>query len=289
MSVRKDEEGRYILKVGDVEKAYTEEELFQLAQKGFGAEHKFESAAQMLKDAEAKVEQERNRLVNLLKAAQQDETAYSQVLDLMGYDAATKAQQLEAYRAARAAMDEPDDEEGQDMRVQNRGPAQVELPEELKTLANLARILRQRGLSEEEIAETLVSARERDKGDTRNRVYAELDADLDKHPVLGRIIKAGGAKAQRLIAEAREKLKGRIRDDGRYGPEQRAAVVKDLEGLVSELGAGADPTPFPGLGSAPSVSYLDTQTEKAPEPVSIRDGDYDLNIAKRLAHAIREG
>jgi len=293
MAVRKNEQGQYILKVGDVEKSYSEDELFQLAQKGFGAEAKFESANETLKAAETKAQQAvaqfSSEWANTLKAAKKgDVAAYSKVLDTMGMTPEEKSQEMAVYQEAlRAATATPEEEE--ESVKPTAKPAAVQVPEEYKSAGNVFRVLRERGLSDDEIADTLMAANARKKSDNQNVAYQQLEATLDKDPVLGKILKSGGPKADWLRDEAREKLKGRILEQRRYDPNtQHDDVAKSLKRAVQEFGL-PQTTPPPGLGVAPGIAHLTSHPEKPPEAASITSGDYAENVTQRLAALMASG
>lgn len=287
MSVRKNEQGQYILKVGDVEKTFSEDELFQMAQKGFGAEYKFENAASMLKEAESASERAiqkfRGEVQNLLVQANQgDARAYEGVLDLMGVSGDAKYQQLQTFLEL-----QKDPEEGEEETPAPRGkekPVQFEIPEPVRKAASLVEKLVARGLTEDDAVDAILEAREMGRKNTKDRVYDEMVAELDKDPVLGRIIKQGGPRAEYIREEAKLRLRGRIRDESKYAPEQRLAVVKDLKRQLEVL--GTQPTPIPGLGTADGISHIASQATEAPTPLPSTDGKYDENITQRLAHLV---
>jgi len=299
MPVRKNATGdKYIVRAGDREVELSEEELFSRAEKGFGAESKFESAAAMVKEAEEKIKQaaadvEARYAGILQKARGGDLEAYEKVLDLMQVKGQARYDELARFSQLQQGATEEEEDTLEEEKPRSTGRTArteaPELPPEVKGLQKLYNALSQRGLSEDEIADLLVENKERSKAGRREMAYSELKADIDKDPLLGRIVKKGGTRANMLENLAKEKLRGRIRDEQRYDADIRQAVVKDLKVLAKEFGIGADPTsPITGLGDAPSLSHLETQAAEPPKPVSVIDGNYEHNVLERLAHLAAE-
>lgn len=289
--VRKTEDGKYILKVGDIEKQVTEAELFQLAQKAHGAESKFEEAARIRKESEGLAETYRRVL---LAADAGDADAYAALLNAMGLPEEDKARRVAQYKQAwtssasgaeKEAGDEEDDggEEAPPAREGKRGAPQraplalEQLPEEVQRLVQ--------AVGNRETVELLQRLEQETRAKDRNVVYEETWKEVAKDAGLGKIVQKGGPRAEKLRRLSDTLIRGRIRDGERYGPETRESVVKELRGLAEEFGSGPPAeNPFLGVGPGPGIGHLEAQSDTPPERKPITDEGYGKSVLGRLAH-----
>lgn len=295
-TIRKTEDGKYILKVKGEEREVTEEELFKMAQLAEGANKRFEQAAEFEKKSG-----ELSRTIESLKQAylladQGDPEAFDQFLAGIGVGESTRKQKVEAFAKfweqlrSGSTGDEEEEEEPVTRKTTKQDPA--ELPE--IPLDKLPKPLRQtlEALGEKRFLKLMARLDREDRESDANRIYTEVFGDLEKDKVLSKIMSDKASPRTQVLQErAKEMIRDRIRAGGEYGPELRASVVKDLADFVEKFGAGSSsPTPIPGLGIGPSLSGIDTQADKTPERVALGEDGYDDRAVQRLAHMVlREG
>jgi len=159
----------------------------------------------------------------------------------------------------------------------------VTVPKELEVVQKLVDALGEKRFTSL-IAELDQSSREKDQ----NQIYNEVFTDLEKNETLGKIMADKESPRARVLQDrAKEMIRDRIRAGGKYGPELRTSVAKDLAEFVDKFGAGSSsPTPIPGLGVGPSLSGIDAQADKKPERVPLTDDNYDERATQRLAHLV---
>jgi hypothetical protein len=291
--MEKNDAGKYVLKSGDTVIELTEEELYARASKGFGAEQKFEEAARIRTEAEASLAAATTKLQGefetlLRQADAGDVTSYEKVLDMIGVTGADKFERIRAYQASEG--DAPD---AAAVAAANAAAAQKTtnpVPPALPaTVAELATAMETQGLQVEDVVRILKNADKRDKTGIRERIYGEMKSVLDKDAELGKMISAGGSKAERLVELANQKVRGRIFDGERSGPDLYAKVLTEVKGTMKDFGSGDAPTTPPGLGPSPFVTNALSQAKETPDPKKVTDGDYAENVGLRLAHLVAEG
>lgn len=286
-TVRKTEDGRYMLKAGNTEEIVSEERLFQLAQLSFGANRKFEEASNARKDLEGQVNAAREAAQKetlqkmqqvLARAEQGDAAAYEKYLEFLGLDGADKEAKLNVYRQAWST--ESDSDEGAGSR-ESAPLDMTRLPKEVQMAAKLVQ-----HLGPDRMAEILERSDRKFREDDRNAIYTETWSDIAKDDRLSKIVEKGGPRADKLRRLSDTLIRGRIRDGGKYGPDLRKDVVKELQSLAEEFGSGAAETPLPGIGMGPGLSLSGAQAEKRPDRKSITDPDFINNVAEELVYEV---
>jgi len=277
-TVRRTEDGKYVLKYKGEERTVSEGELFQLAQKAEGAERRMQEAHAQ--------EQALGQLLRKTKDGDLD--AYQELLQRAGYADAEVQQELTAYREMLAAAQAEGD-------VGDADPEEGEPPPKSRASGRRSKSSKgdsgeekPRKLSVDELPDEVVAAlsrlNERWQRDTREEVFAAVKSDLESDATVGKIVKKGDRKAARIVELAKKSVISRIRDGEKYGPQLRAAVVKEARELIEELGAGPEPTTPPGIGPGPGLSHAEAQAERRAERKSIFDPDYLQNVRNRMAH-----
>jgi hypothetical protein len=295
VGIEKTEDGKYILKVGDKTVEVDEEELYSRASKGYGAEAKFEEAAKIRTEAETALQNATAKLQSefaglLQKADGGDVGAYERVLDMMGVDVNEKWERIQDFKESNEAAEAADRGTPPGKETPPvKGGKELELPDNLAKAANLATALETQGYSLDDVVKILGKADQSQKAGIRDRIFQEMKEVLDKDEKLGKIVSAGGPKADRLVELAQQRVKGRILDGDRSGPELYGKVLQEVKDLLDDFGPGDTPTPATGLGPSPFVSRLTSQAKEPPKAESVTSKNYQENVAQRLAHMVAEG
>ena len=287
MPVEKNADGKYVLKSGDTTVTLTEDELYERASKGFGAEARFEEASRIRTEAESSLavatQKIKTEYQGLLQAADAgDVTAYERVLDMIGVVGADKYERMRDFQSGGEVPAEAPPATGTGAAAVE--PPQVPLPAELRGAQDLVTAMQAQGIQTEDMVRILKNADKGHKKDIRDRIYSDVAAALDKDPVLGTMVSAGGPKAERLVELAKQKVRGRIFDGEKSGPDLYARVLKEVKGIVEDFGPGEESTPPPGLGASPFATQMLSQAKEPPEAASVTGTNYASNVAERLAH-----
>jgi len=282
--VRKLPDGRYALTVMGQERVLTEEELFQKALLAEGAYSKFEEAAKLRKEWEqekAQIEEGLVMLQDLLKKAilEGDIESTQEILKFAGISEMEAEKLLRNANMTAERMEQKDT--NADLRKAQMTLDEIpleKLPPEVQKLAKI--------LGTEEGARMLARLYESQKEEDRNRVYRELWTAVEADEKLGKIVKKGGPRAEKLREFAQELIAGRILRGEQYGPELLASVVRQLRSLAEEFGTGSSETPIPNLGMGPGISHLVSQTDEAPKREPINSPKFEESIGRRLIHKL---
>lgn len=296
MPFQLDAEGNVVAKIDGVEVKYSpaefERHLAEL-QKGESASKRFEAAARLRDEADAKKAEAEslNRKVAdwLRKSDEGDPDAYEQLVKISGYTGREAEEKVARYREVwdeykRQAAGETEEPETQSRTLQHRSGESRKRVGFDDLDPKLAQAL-----------QDVVGARvKEEKAQKRETVYDEMVRALDSDATLRRIVSKGGPRAERLKGLAKEKVKSRIRDGEDYDGNPtgvRQAVVKELRELVDEFGLNGtgDTTSALGLGPGPGISYAETQAEKPPTLLSLDDPNYGRSLNAKVAWEMENG
>ena len=292
--LKPNDDGSYTLVIDGETKTFTPEEMASEVakiQKQYTADKRFQQAAEEKKKAEGAVGSLKTQITELAhKADGGDAEAYREMLEIIEPDAKAREQKLAYFQEVWDQLDQnPKDGDGGPSgptrpQPQPQAVAVEQLPRETQELLKLVEAMG----GTKELAKILDRSDKEQRKADRDGIYDETWGTVANDEILGKIVTKGGPRARKLRGLSDRLIKSRIRDEGgRYGPELRAEVVKELRGLAEEFGSGTDgPTPIPGLGTGPGITLAEAQAEKAPERVPMTDPGYSANVFKRLQHRI---
>lgn len=299
--MRKNEDGTYTLLVDGHEKVVTEDSLYDLASQAHGAGTKFEEASKLRKDSEGAVgtavdaarAEERQGFAQCLAAAQTGNMgAYDHLLTLMGYDEPQRKEAMTEFHqlhSGKTAQGEEGDTPQTAAAVAAAASEGGTTPQEAAGIRALLEAVEAEGMNAGEVARLLTHVRTGRRDAAWDGIYAEVGTELDNDSILGTIRKDGGPKAEKLLALAKTFVKDRLRSGDKYGPELRAAVIKEVREHAEAFGAGQEPATQTGLGLAPSISPAVTQSKTPVKPESPISSDYARNVTARLASFVAHG
>lgn len=288
--MEKNEAGKYVLKSGETTVELTEDELYARASKGFGAEQKFEEAARIRTEAEGSLAAATTKLQGEFQTLLQQAdggsvAAYEKMLDMIGVTGEAKFARIRQYQEDNTEAPDAAVVAAANAAAAAKGTAPVP-PAIPSRVVDLATAMETQGLAVDDVVRILKNADKSDKTRIRDEIFADLRATLDKDAEVGKMISAGGSKAERLVELANQKVRGRIFDGERSGPELYAKVLNEVKGIMTDFGSGDTPTTPPGLGSSPFVTAQLSQAKETPDPKSVTAGDYAENVGQRLAHLV---
>lgn len=283
MSIKKTEDGKYILTVKGQETTLTEEELYQKASLANGAEVRLQEASEREKAmSDALVRFDRD----------QDPEALEALLNYLPSDYISHEEKIARVQEFIQAQ-KPEPESQPEPKPQSKPkpqpksepkpPAEPAVDEEGEGMKKYIQALQEKGFKPEHIALLMEEARKGYVSSREAEREKNMLAELEKDEILGTILRRGGPRAEIVKGLAKERLEGRYRSGIEITPNVRKLIVDDVKRVAKEFGKGDEPT-SPGLGPSSGLSSTSTQATERPKSKSITDGDYNDYFRDLAAH-----